>query len=177
MPPVLRDATADDLPAIFAIYDEQVLHGTATFETVPKSAAERREWYEAHDRRRYPVIVAEEGGAVAGWGRLQPWSQRAAYARTAEDSVYVRADARGRGVGRALLAALIERARGAGIAVLVARIAEGNPASIRLHEAAGFRPVGTMRRVGEKFGRVLDVAILDLHLDRGEAATPPRRGV
>ncbi len=111
--------------------------------------------------------MAEEDGALLGWGRLSPWSPRAAYARTAEDSVYVRADARGRGVGRALLDALVARARGAGIAVLVARIAEGNPASVRLHERAGFRPVGTMRRVGEKFGRLLDVAILDLHLDGG----------
>ncbi len=163
----LRDATPSDLPAVFAVYDEQVLRGTATFETEVKSPAERLAWFEAHPRGRYPVLVAEEGGEVLGWARLAPWSPRAAYARTAEDSVYVRADARGRGTGRALLDALIGRARAAGIAVLVARIAEGNPASLRLHEAAGFRPVGTMRRVGEKFGRLLDVAILDLHLDRG----------
>jgi L-amino acid N-acyltransferase len=164
---LIRDAVPGDLPGIFAIYDEQVLRGTATFETAVRSPEERAEWFEAHSRRRYPVLVAEEGGAVAGWGRLQPWSPRAAYARTAEDSVYVREDARGRGIGKALLAALLDRARGAGIAVVVARIAEGNPASLRLHEAAGFRPVGTMRRVGEKFGRVLDVAILDLLLDGG----------
>jgi phosphinothricin acetyltransferase len=169
MPPI-RDATAGDLPGIFAIYDEQVLRGTATFETAVKSPAERREWFEGVPRGRYPVVVAEEDGAIVGWGRLQPWSPRAAYARTAEDSVYVRTDARGRGVGRAILEALLERARGAGIAVVVARIADGNPASTRLHEAAGFRPVGTMRRVGEKFGRLLDVAILDLHLDGGGRA-------
>ena len=165
--PAIRDATLEDLPAIFAIYDEQVLHGTATFDTEPKPAAERREWVDAHPRERYPVIVAEEGGAVVGWARLTPWSPRRAYARTAENSVYVRKDARGRGAGRALLEALVARARAAGISVILARVADGNPASLRLHEALGFRPVGTMRRVGEKFGRVLDVTLLDLHIDEG----------
>jgi phosphinothricin acetyltransferase len=161
----LRDATATDLDAVFAIYDEEVLRGTATFETTPKSAAERRAWFEEHPRARYPVIVAEEAGTVLGWARLQPWSPRPAYARTAEDSVYVAAAARGRGVGRALLGELLARAPGAGIAVVLARIAEGNPPSIRLHERAGFRTVGVMRRVGEKFGRILDVTLMDRHLD------------
>jgi len=165
--PAIRDATPDDLAAVFAIYDEEVLRGTATFETVPRPAAERREWFDAHPRERYPVIVYEDSGAILGWARLQPWSPRPAYARTAEDSVYVSGAARGRGVGKALLEELIARARAAGIAVVLARIAGGNPASIRLHERAGFRTVGVMRRVGEKFGRILDVALLDLHLDGG----------
>ncbi len=164
-PAMIRDAVEGDLPGIFAVYDEEVLRGTATFETEPKSPAGRLAWFEAHPREIYPVLVEEEGGAILGWARLQPWSPRPAYRRTAEDSVYVAAGARGRGIGRALLAELLRRARAAGIAVVVARIAGGNPASVRLHEAAGFRPVGTMRRVGEKFGRILDVAILDLHLD------------
>jgi phosphinothricin acetyltransferase len=163
----LRDATAEDLPAIFGIYDEEVLRGTATFETVPKSKEERRLWYDAHPRERYPILVAEEEGRVVGWARLYPWSPRQAYARTAEDSVYVRADARGRGVGRALLEALLARAPAQGIKVVIARIAEGNPGSVKLHERLGFKPVGNMRRVGEKFGRILDVTILDLHLDGG----------
>lgn len=168
--PILRDATDADLDGIFALYDPEVLHGTATFETEVRTPAGRREWFDAHPRGRYPVLVAEEDGAVVGWGRLYPWSPRPAYARTAEDAVYVRADRRGNGVGRALLGALVERARAAGIAVLVARIVEGNPASRRLHEAAGFREFGVMRRAGEKHGRVLDVALLDLHLDGGGAA-------
>ena len=164
---IVREATPSDLPAISAIYDEQVLHGTATFDTEPKTPAERRAWFEEHPRDRYPVIVAEEAGEVLGWARLQPWSVRCAYARSAENSVYVRKDARGRGVGKELLAALLDRARASGICVILARIADGNPASLRLHGRAGFRPVGTMRRVGEKFGRILDVALLDLHLDGG----------
>jgi len=172
MPPRIRDATEGDLAAIFSIYDEQVLHGTSTFDTTPKSAAERLTWLREHPRERYPVIVADEAGEVLGWGRLQPWSTRCAYARSAENSVYVRTDARGRGIGRVLLASLLERARAAGIAVILARIAEGNPASARLHESAGFRPIGMMRRVGEKLGRILDVLLMDRHLD--EETTPER---
>ena len=112
------------------------------------------------------IRVAEENGGVVGWARLYPWSDRCAYARSAENSVYVRKDARGRGVGSELLEALIKRAREAGVCVLLARIAEGNPASIRLHEAAGFEAIGVMRRVGEKFGRILDVHLMQMHLDK-----------
>jgi L-amino acid N-acyltransferase YncA len=161
----IRDARPQDVPAIFEIYNEQVLHGTATFDTQPKTEADRDKWFEAHDRERYVILVAEEAGRVVGWARLYPWSDRCAYARSAENSVYVHTDARGRGVGSVLLAELIGRARAAGVCVLLARIAEGNPASIRLHEAAGFVPVGVMRRVGEKFGRILDVHLMQNHLD------------
>jgi L-amino acid N-acyltransferase len=163
--PTIRPATAADIPEIFAIYDEQVLHGTATFDTVPKTAAERREWFEAHPPERYPILVAVDGDAVVGWARIYPWSPRRAYDRTAENSVYVHTDARGRRIGAALMLALMQRARDAGICVLVARIVEGNPASLRLHESLGFRSIGVMRRVGEKFGRLLDVRLMDLHLD------------
>lgn len=162
---IVRDATERDLPGIFAIYDEQVLHGTATFDTEPRAADERLAWFGAHDRGRYPIIVAEDAGVVAGWARLYPWSDRCAYARSAENSVYVHRDWRGRGIGTRLLGELIAHARTRALGVLLARIAEGNPASVRLHERAGFETVGVMRRVGEKFGRVLDVRLMQLHLD------------
>lgn len=161
----VRDATAGDLGAIFAIYDREVAYGTATFETEPRSEAQRLEWFEAYDRARYPVLVAEDEGRVVGWARLYPWSPRPAYARTAENAVYVDESARGRGVGRALLEELLRRARRAGIRVVVARIAEGNPASVALHRAMGYQRIGVMRRVGEKFGRVLDVELMDVHLE------------
>ncbi|MGB3097963.1 MAG: N-acetyltransferase family protein, partial [Solirubrobacterales bacterium] len=115
----------------------------------------------------YPVLVAERDGVVLGWGALSQWSQRGAYARTAEVSVYVDRSHRGEGVGRALLNALIERAPPGEIAVLLARIAGENPASIALHESLGFSHIGVQRRSGEKLGRVLDVALMDLHLDEG----------
>jgi L-amino acid N-acyltransferase len=161
----IRDAHPGDVPAIFEIYNEQVLHGTATFDTQPKTEADRSKWFDTHDRKRYVILVAEEEGQIIGWARLYPWSDRCAYARSAENSVYVHKDARGRGVGSELLSELMRRAGSAGVCVLLARIAEGNPASIRLHEAAGFEMVGVMRRVGEKFGRILDVHLMQKHLD------------
>lgn len=162
---VIRDARREDLPGIFEIYHEQVMHGTATFDTQPKTPDQQSAWFEAHPHGRYPIIVAEEGVAIVGWARLFPWSERCAYARSAENSVYVHREFRGRGIGRALMQELIRRARDAGICVLLARIAEGNPGSTALHAAVGFVRVGTLERVGEKFGRVLDVELLDYQLD------------
>jgi L-amino acid N-acyltransferase YncA len=162
---LIRDATPADVPAILEIYNEQVLHGTATFDTEPKTAADHDAWFTRHDRERYPILVAEEAGAVVGWARLYPWSDRCAYARSAENSVYVDKGWRGRGVAGELMRELLARARGQGISVILARIAEGNPVSIRLHESFGFERIGTMRRVGEKFGRILDVELMQLHLD------------
>lgn len=165
---LIRDAIAADLDAIFAIYDREVLKGTATFDTEPKSPGQRDDWFESHRSPRTPAIVAEfPGGVIAGWASLSPWSNRCAYARAAENSVYVHADHRGKGVGGALLDDLLARARRAGLGVILARVVEGNPASVALHESRGFQTIGIMRRVGEKFGRVLDVRLMDLHLDAG----------
>jgi phosphinothricin acetyltransferase len=162
----IRDATAADLDAIFAIYDRVVLHGTATFETVVRTPRERAEWFAAHDRSLYPVVVADEGGRIGGWARLYPWSPRPAYIRTAENAVYVDEAHRGRGLGRALMEELIRRARASGVIKnIVARVVVGNPASAGLHRALGYQTIGVMRRVGEKFGRVLDVELMDLHLE------------
>jgi phosphinothricin acetyltransferase len=169
----IRQATDADLPGIFAIYDHEVLHGTATFDTEPKSPAGRLEWLRDDGNGKYPILVAEAapagGGApaIAGWARLYAWSNRCAYARAAENAVYVHREQRGRGVGHALLAELIRLAPQRGIQVLLARIVEGNPASVALHEAHGYQTIGVMRRVGEKFGRVLDVRLMDRQLDQG----------
>lgn len=168
---LIRDATSDDLARIFEIYDREVLHGTATFETQPRTPAQQLEWFALHDRVRYPVLVAEVEEAVAGWARLYPWSPRPAYARTAENAVYVDPAFRGRGIGKLLLHRLIGRCPSVGIAVLVARVGDSNAASVALHESVGFKTFGIMRRVGEKFGRVLDVRMMDLHLD--DPATLP----
>jgi L-amino acid N-acyltransferase len=161
----VRDADAGDLDAIFAIYNEEVMHGTATFDTEPRVRGVDDGWLTDRDERRHPVLVAVRGGAVVGWGSLSPWSSRGGYARTAEASVYVHAEHRGRGVGRLLLAALVERGRAAGLGVLIARIAGANAASVGLFERGGFAHIGTQRRCGEKFGRILDVELMDLHLD------------
>jgi phosphinothricin acetyltransferase len=162
----IRPATAADLPLIMDIYHDEVRNGVGTFDTEPLGPEKQRAWLAVHDSPRYPLVVATEGGQTAGWGSLKPWSDRCAYARAAEVSVYVHRDHRGRGVGRALLADLIARAPGGDLAVLLARIARENAVSLTLFRNAGFKSIGTMRRVGEKFGRILDVELLDLHLDQ-----------
>lgn len=172
---VIRDAVEADLPGIFAIYDREVLHGTCTFDTQVKSPAERVAWF-ATAGGRYPVLVAEVDGRVAGWTRLYQWSARCAYDRAAENAVYVHEDFRGRGVGRELLAALIARCPEIGVRVIIARVVEGNPGSLRLHERAGFATIGIMRQIGEKFGRLLDVRLLSLHLDERGLVTVPGAG-
>lgn len=177
MPPEpieIREARLTDLEAIFAIYNHEVLHETSTFQTEPLNAEADRSWLERREPR-YPVLVAtaaagaEPGGEVVGWGSLTRWSPRGAYARTAEVSVYVDRNRRGDGIGRSLLQALIARAPASEIAVLLARISGENPASVVLHEHLGFEPIGVQRRCGEKFGRILDVTLMDLHLDSGGA--------
>lgn len=156
---LIRAATEADLEAIRAIYNHEVRHGTATFDTEEKSLADRHEWL-ARLRVKYPVIVACEGGEVVGWGALLPWSERKAYDATAENSVYVKESAQGRGVGKALLEELMREAKARGIRALIAKISDGNPASLGLHERCGFFRVGTLREVGFKFGRAIDVHIL-----------------
>ena len=165
----IRSARADDLPAVIDIYNYEVEHGVATFDTVPWTLEDRAPWFAAHASPQHPLIVAEEGGRVVAWGGLSAWSDRCAYARAAEVSIYVHQDHRGRGIGRALLVELIARARAAGLGVLLARIESSGAVSLALHRTLGFRPIGTMRRVGEKSGRLLDVELLDLHLDTPDA--------
>ena len=160
----LRDATVADLPRIFAIYNEEVVHGIATFDIEPRVTGVDDRWLTGRDSA-HPVLVALAGDRVCGWASVGPWSPRGAYRRTGEVSVYVDAEMRGRGIGRRLLESLVERARGSEVKVLLARVALPNEPSLRVHEAAGFRSFGTQRRCGEKLGRVLDVELLDLHLD------------
>lgn len=162
----VRPATREDLPAIQAIYAHHVLHGTGTFEVVPPSLEEITARWEKVLARGQPWLVAcDAAGAVLGYAYAGPFRERAAYARTVEDSVYVSASAAGRGLGRALLGALIDASRAAGAAQMLAVIGDsGNAASLALHRAMGFTDAGLLREVGEKFGRVLDVVILQRSL-------------
>lgn len=167
MPPAravkIRPARPSDAAAIAAIYNEAVANSTATFDTQPRSLAAQRRWLREHEGR-YPVLVAERDGRVLGWASLSEYSGRCAYRETAENSVYVAAGARGRGVGRALMKALLEESRRRKFHSVLARVAAGNPASMRLHESFGFALVGVMKEVGLKFGRRIDVALLQLML-------------
>lgn len=154
----IRPATPEDVAAIAEIYNEAILNTVATFDTETKSIADRVRWFETHDAR-HPVIVAEIGGTVVAWATLSAWSDRQAYSGTAETTLYVDARYRGGGIGSSLLTALIDIATKQEFHTLIARITTGSEASIRLHIARGFEHVGTLREVGFKFDRYLDVEI------------------
>jgi phosphinothricin acetyltransferase len=154
---IIRPATLKDIPAINEIYNEAVRNTTATFDTEPKSLDEREAWFALHDDR-HPVLAAVEE-SVVGWAALSPWSERLAYRDTAEVSVYVHSDRRGMGIGSLLLEALITNGKQANLHTLIARIADGNQASVAMHRRLGFEFIGTMKEVGLKFGRRIDVQL------------------
>jgi len=156
---IIRPASLADLPAITEIYNEAVLTTTATFDTNPKSEADRKEWFDDHDNR-HPIVVAELEGVVIGWASLSRWSERLAYADTAEISLYVKSEYRGLGVGRQLISKIVEAGQRAELRTVIARIADGNEVSIHLHKTVGFEHIGVMRQVGRKFGRLLDVHLM-----------------
>jgi phosphinothricin acetyltransferase len=164
----IRPATRFDLPAILSIYNEAILTTTATFDTEPKDLADRERWLAGHSDR-HPVLVAIVEGQVVGWSCLSPWSDRCADAGTAETTTYVAGNFRGRGIGRQLKAAILNEATRLGFHSLIARITEESHASLHLNLAFGFRHVGTLKEVGRKFGRLLDVHILQKMLDGPDA--------
>lgn len=155
----VRPAAEADLPAVREIYNHYVLTSTCTFQLDPDTEADRLAWFRERGPA-HPVVVAEAAGEVIGWGSLSPWHKRAAYARTVEASVYVRADSRRRGLGRLILADLVDRARALGHHVVIGGACTEQPGSLALQEALGFERVACFRQVGYKFGRWLDVAYL-----------------
>ena len=159
----LRAAREVDAEAMRAIYNVEVLHSTVTFDLVPRTLEEQRAWLAAHDGV-YPAIVAVEGDTVVGFASLSSYRPRPAYSTTAEDSVYVAGDQRGRGIGKALLVEVVRLAAAHGFHAVVGRIVGDHDASIALHRACGFELVGVEREIGRKFGRWLDVAIMQLLL-------------
>jgi L-amino acid N-acyltransferase YncA len=174
--PVVRAASREDVPAVREIYALEVTEGTASFELEPPSVAEMTARFAAIEAAGLPYVVAELDGRVAGYAYAGPYRPRPAYRYTVEDSVYVARFARGQGVGRVLLAAVVERAAASGMRQMVAIIGDSaHAASIRLHERAGFRLVGTLEHVGWKFGRWLDTVIMQRSLGEGVASAPPER--
>jgi len=142
-----------------AIYNAEVTGSTATFDLVPRTPEEQLVWLGDH-RGPYPAVVAVDGDDVLGFGSLSEYKNRPSYATTVEDSVYVGALHRGKGVGRALLEEIVQLATQHGFHSVIARIGGNNQASIALHEACGFTMVGVEREVGRKFNRWLDVSVL-----------------
>ncbi len=167
----IRDAGTADLDGILAIYNDAVQHTTAIWNDTPVDRANRAAWLAARTAAGYPVLVATAAdGAVLGYASFGDWRAFDGYRHTVEHSVYVHRDARGRGTGHALLAALTGRARALGKHVMVAAIDADNLASLALHRRLGFAETGRMPQVGCKFGRWLDLVWLQLQLD--PRATP-----
>ena len=161
----VRPATCDDLPGILEIYNEAVLSTTATYDYEPRTLEHRTAWFEDHVNHNYPVFVAlNQEGNVVGWSALNRYHDRKGYQFTTENSVYVAAGQRGRGIGKLLMQPLIEAARQRGLHAMLAGIDADNEASLRLHASFGFVKVAHFKQVGFKFGRWLDVVYLELLL-------------
>ena len=155
----VRFAASGDAEAIRSIYNVEVTESTVTFDLVPRTLDEQLAWLAEHDGV-HPAVVAELDGEVVGFGSLAPYRSRPAYSTTVEDSVYVRRDRRGLGCGRTILSELVRLATLHGFHAMMARIVGGHEASIGLHRSCGFELVGVEREVGRKFGRWLDVALM-----------------
>lgn len=171
--PLIRPATADDLPAIAAIYAHHVLNGTGTFETTAPTTQEMAARHADVQARGLPWLVAEQDGRVLGFAYCQWFKPRPAYRFSAEDSIYLHPDAAGRGLGKQLLSALVAQAEAAGVRKLIAVIGDSaNAASLGVHRSLGFTPVGTIAACGWKFGRWLDIVLMEKPLGAG-SSTPP----
>jgi L-amino acid N-acyltransferase YncA len=169
----IRPAAPADIPAIQAIYAHHVSHGLASFEEVPPSAEEMRRRLDEITGRGLPYVVAEFGGTIAGYGYCALYRTRSAYRYALEDSVYVRPDVQGRGVGGAILAELVGHCEALGYRQLIAVIGDSaHAASIGLHASMGFVRVGTLRSVGFKFGRWVDSVIMQRALGPGDGKPP-----
>ena len=160
MTTIIRPATEADLPAILAIYNDAVVRTTAIWNDTPVDLANRRTWLQVRAAQGFPVLVAEEDALVVGYGSFGDFRPFEGYRFTVEHSVYVAEGVRRRGIASSLLAALEERARELGKHVMVAGIAADNEASIRLHQRFDFVETGRMAEVGFKFGRWIDLVLM-----------------
>jgi L-amino acid N-acyltransferase YncA len=174
----IRTAAAEDAAALAAIYGHHVAHGFGTFETDPPSAADMAGRLEAVLVLGLPYLVAEIDGVVAGFAYGSPFRPRASYRYTVEDSVYIGPERLGQGIGKALLAGVIEASEALGLRQMVAMVGDsGNERSVRLHRSMGFTPVGVFRAIGFKHGRWVDVAMLQRPLNAGADAEPSGAGL
>ncbi|MFD4653723.1 GNAT family N-acetyltransferase [Streptomyces sp. NBC_01474] len=160
----VRPALPSDLDTVLAIRNHAIEHGTALWTDTPQSRDEGAAWLGAH-LERSSAYVAERGGAVVGFGVYGPWKDYSGFRHTIENSVYVTEGHHGHGIGSALLGTLVTSATTAGLHVMIAGIEAGNTPSVRLHERHGFKHAGTVREVGTKFGRWLDLTLMRLQLN------------
>ena len=161
---LVRPATLEDAEAIRQIYNHEVVTSTVTMDLVPRSSAEQQAWMAERSGAHAVVVAVERGVTVIGFASLSPWRSRPAYRTTVEDSVYVAPSHHGQGVGKLLLSNLVAVARAHGFHAMMARIAAGHDASLALHAGQGFVPVGVEREVARKFGRWIDIELMQLIL-------------
>ncbi|MBN2462570.1 MAG: N-acetyltransferase [Dehalococcoidia bacterium] len=157
----IRQATSADLGQITNIYNDAIEKTFATFDTEPKTLEEQEKWFANHDAR-HPVLIAEQDGVIIAWASLSRWSDRHAYSDTAEISLYVKEEYRGKGTGKQLMQAIIQEGKTAGLHTAIARIAGSNKISADLCKSFGFQYIGTMKEVGKKFDQLLDVHLMQL---------------
>ena len=170
---IIRPSREADLPAITAIYGHHVLHGTGTFETTPPTEADMTARRADVLGKGLPYLVLEDGGRLLGFAYCQWFKPRPAYRFSAEDSIYLHPDAAGRGLGKELLAELVRQAEAAGIRKLIAVIGDSaNVGSVGVHKALGFQKVGVIQSCGWKFGRWLDIVLMEKAVGEGDR-TPP----
>lgn len=157
---IIRPATSEDVSAITEIYNCAIRTSTATFDMVEKTIEDRHRWLSEHGDR-YPVVVTEVDGQVAGWGSLSRYGERPGWRFTVEDSIYIDEKFRGMGIGKAILNYLLSEAERLGYRAVIAQVISGNEASIRLHEKCGFEMVGVLKEAGNKFDQWLDVILME----------------
>lgn len=169
----IRPATPADLPEIQSIYAYHVLHGAGSFEEAPPSLEQIQVRFETVTRRGWSYLVATDATGVLGFAYYTQMRERSAYRHTAEDSIYVREDVRGQGVGKALVARLLEEATASGFRQMVAVIGDsGNVGSIGVHASLGFQRAGVLRSTGLKFGRWVDTVFMQRALGKGDSDIP-----
>lgn len=156
----IRSAELKDIDSLTKIYNEAIVKTNATFDTEEKSIIDMKKWYEGHSSKN-PVIVCIKDEKVTGWASLSKYDTKKAYSDTAELSLYVLKDFQGQGIGKNLMDEILKRGKKAGLHAVIARVTEGNNVSVHLHEKFGFEQIGTLKEVGKKFGKVLDVHIFE----------------
>ena len=157
---IIREAAEGDLPELLTIYNDIILHTTAVYDYEPHTLEMRKQWFETKRQQGFPVFVAEEGEKIVGFSSIGPFRAWAAYKYSVENSVYVAADARGKGIGKLLIPPLIEAAKKLKLHTIIAGVDATNEASLQLHKSFGFEEVAHFKEVGWKFDRWLDLKFL-----------------
>jgi L-amino acid N-acyltransferase len=161
-PVIIREGVEADLPELLSIYNDIILHTTAVYDYEPHTMDMRKQWWDTKRQQGFPVFVAMHEGKIVGFSSIGPFRAWAAYKYSVENSIYVAAEARGKGIGKLLLPPLIEAAKKLQLHTIIAGIDATNEASLKLHKSFGFKEVAHFREVGWKFGRWLDLKFLQL---------------